>query len=562
MVFGAEFGVEVGLISCIIDIQFQPHPDQESIMQDKPPRAKTYRCQLPRPDERGRIRPIVGRCQGPDGTTRPVRFTVGTRNNAAPADMMRRLEAIRNLYARQCTELQIDHWKGWVLQFANRLAQGIPIVVYDDKDPCKGFGSSVTADYWGIILQLQAWGVPIAVADPRLQQTGYAHVRAEMDAMLEQAKQQVLSELRETWGNKAIEAVGTPPSDQVAVGTLHKALSGYIDYIREHGKQDSTGGLTSGIRKNIEQLEALRAAYDDLPLWRLDLDGIERLVGHWRNRPKTKRGHRCSASYAKRMIKTLWRLLNWIDKQPVYHWTMPKGAADISHKPVALAEDHGKHETAFRTTTKKTYTPEQLAAIVKHADKFDKAIIGVAVNCAFGASEIGQWRMSDYQLHVKHPHAASVGIESTNADSWIVGKRPKSGIYGEHLLWEEVAQAIKPFMDGREVLPLTKGGKPWYRPHSANAQSQFSNWWTALVAKAQAEHADLPQLPFGSLRDLLPNILRRDYSAEVASLALQHGKLCDDDLLKLYANLPFGKLFTATRELRGMFKPFLDAIVA
>jgi hypothetical protein len=114
------------------------------------------------------------------------------------------------------------------------------------------------------------------------------------------------------------------------------------------------------------------------------------------------------------------------------------------------------------------------------------------------------------------------------------------------------------------VLPVTKHpkGKPWYRTHSKNAQSQFGNWWTTLLDRVRAvkEHTDFPKLPFGSLRDLLPNILRREYSDEVASLCLQHGKLGDDDLLKCYANLPYKKLFEATRQLRTMFEPFLAAL--
>jgi len=73
-------------------------------------------------------------------------------------------------------------------------------------------------------------------------------------------------------------------------------------------------------------------------------------------------------------------------------------------------------------------------------------------------------------------------------------------------------------------------------------------------------HPDFPRLPFGSLRDLLPNILHREGSDEVASLALQHGKLSSDKLLDCYANLLFRKLFEATRELRTIFKPFLDSL--
>ena len=151
---------------------------------------------------------------------------------------------------------------------------------------------------------------------------------------------------------------------------------------------------------------------------------------------------------------------------------------------------------------------------------------------------------------------------SDDTDSWIVGRRPKTGVYGEHLLWDEVARSIQPFMDGREVLPITNTGQPWYRPHSTNPQSGFTNWWSRLLDKVKEQHSDFPRLPFGSLRDLLPNILRREYSDEVASLALQHGKLSSDDLLDCYANLPFRKLFEATRELRTMFKPFLDVLHA
>ena len=81
-----------------------------------------------------------------------------------------------------------------------------------------------------------------------------------------------------------------------------------------------------------------------------------------------------------------------------------------------------------------------------------------------------------------------------------------------------------------------------------------------LLDRVEKKYSGFPRLPFGSLRDLLPNILRREYSDEVASLALQHGKLSSDDLLDCYANLPFRKLFQATRDLRTMFKPFLDVL--
>ena len=540
-------------------------------MQDQPPaRPKTYRRELPRPDERGRIRVVVGQAKDFEGRIYAARFTVGNAADTAPADAMRRLDAIRNLYARQCAELGIDYWEGWVWCWAARLAQAVPLVVYGGHDPRTGFATSsegTAGDELRAIAQLQAWGTPITIADPRLETLGYAYIRKDMDKQIAQAVDKALAEVRETWGDHAIDKAGPPSPSQGALGTLFRAIDDCIAYTREHGKRDGKGNLAQSPRKNVERLEVLKEHHADLPLWRLDLDGIERIAGYWRNRPKTKRCGRCSARYATMMLQEVWRLLDWIDKQPRFHWTKPKGMDDISRKPVPLPDDDGKHETAFHSATKRTYTPEQLAIIVKHADEFERALIGICVNCAFGASEVGQWSTKNYHLFAKHPHADKLGFKSTDADSWVLGKRPKTGIYGEHLLWEEVARAVKPLLDGREVLPVTKHpkGKPWYRPHSKNAQSQFGNWWAGdngLLERVRADkdHANFPKLPFGSLRDLLPNVLRREFSDEVASLCLQHGKLGDDDLLKCYANLPFKKLFEATRELHAMFVPFLSTL--
>jgi hypothetical protein len=56
-------------------------------------------------------------------------------------------------------------------------------------------------------------------------------------------------------------------------------------------------------------------------------------------------------------------------------------------------------------------------------------------------------------------------------------------------------------------------------------------------------------------------MLRGEYGDDVASIALQHGKNKYDNLLDCYANIPFRKLFKATKELEARFKPFLDRLV-
>jgi hypothetical protein len=242
---------------------------------------------------------------------------------------------------------------------------------------------------------------------------------------------------------------------------------------------------------------------------------------------------------------------------------MPKGTEKISRSPNRYPEDDRNHNQAFRTVTKDTFSIEQLAIIADNVDAYGKAIIGVCVNCAFGASEIGQWPMNLYTFYTAHPHSKEVEFTSTNQDSWITGPRPKTGIYGEHLLWPQVAAAVEPFRDGRPYLPMSRTNKPWFRANSGNPQTGFQNWWKSVLDRitSQDEHRGFPRLPFGTLRDLLPNLLRPDYGDEVASMCLQHGENKYDDLLDCYANVPFRKLFQATKEIEERFKPFLDKLV-
>ena len=522
-----------------------------------PARPKTYHGGLPKTDRLGRWRPVVGRT--PDG--KAARFQVGTRKTSE-ADALRRLEVIRDLYERQCADLGLDFWAGWVQCWAVKVAQGVPVTVHASSGALSNAGQA--AEELGIVRQLQAWGVPIVVADD-LPQLGYAALRQQIDQAVQRAVQAAVEELRSRWRGGIVEEAeqqtALPADPKTApVGTLHGAMDYYKAYLNQTGVKDGQGNLSQQTRKCLTWLDMLKEHYADCQLWQMDIGAIQKMISYWRSRPPTKRGNRCSIDHAVKMVQETYRFLRWLDKQPKYRWTMPRGAEELKCTPIPLPEDDQHHQTAFRSTTKHTYTPEQLAMLAEHTDDFGRAFLGVCVNCAFGASEVGQWSTKEYHLFAQHPHAAALGMESTDADSWIVGKRPKTGIYGEHLLWEEVARAVQPFLDGREVLPVTARKLPWYRPHAKNAQSTFGNWWRSLVGRVQKAEPSFPWLPFGSLRDLLPNMLRREYSDEIASLALQHGKLSSDDLLDSYANLPYAKLFHATRELRTMFKPFLDAL--
>lgn len=510
---------------------------------------------LPKPDERGRIRPFVGRTE--DG--RKARFFVGDQRTA-PATAMRRLELIRLLYEKQCERHKVDFWRDWARRVAVKIGSGQSITDVSFADDTWPNSAKFRAS---MVSMLQSWGIPVQVDEPQALASGLAQYQDEITELVQKLVVEELSKLKATHGEVVEVSQRSLPDDPLLLAettSLHKAIDAYSRHLKDTGKRDSNGNLSTYTNKCVDRLRYLKEAHDDLPLWRLmDFLAIERMVAHWRNRPNTAKGERCSKSHAKDQLKELWRFFRWLSNHKHYRWDWPKGSEQIKRTPIDLPQD--ETSVAFQTTTKQTYSPEQLSQLMEHTDDFGRVLIATCVNCAFGASEIGQWPVSKFILFRSHPHAAKLGIETTDEDSWIVGNRPKTKIYGEHLLWKPVATALKPFVsDGRQVLPITRNNTDWYKTHSKNPQTKFTNWWSDLVERTQKKYKDLPSLPFGSLRDTFPDVLRQNFSDDVASLALQHGSLSEDQLLKCYANMPFGRLFQATRELETFFEPVLKML--
>lgn len=509
---------------------------------------KSYRGGLPKPDNLGRWRPVVGKNEA----GKAQRFFVGNVRDTTPTQALSRLNVIRDLFDRQCREYRCDTWARSMLPWANRAAKEIPVRWYgSDYSRENGWEA---AEYLGIIHRLQSWGFPIQIMDPTVVQSGQDYIREFIQSQVKDAISKVMGDVGTVWGEKTVQqAQQTLPADWMTADQrgLHDALDAYAQHIRGNNK------LTSYVRRILQEVSYLKEHHpEDITLWKLDLPEIQQIAAYWRNRPETKKGGQCSFDHAHGMLKTFFRFLHYLDEQPSFKWSLPKGTDKIPRSPIKLPSDDPNHKEAFRTIKKDTFSVEELAKLADSTDALGKAIIGVCVNCAFGASEIGQWPTRLYTLHQKHPKAELLGVTSTDADSWITGPRPKSGVYGEHLLWPQVARAVEPFLDGRPFLPMTSTGKPWFRPHSANSQSTFGNWWTRIIAKS-----GVTALPFGSLGDVLPNILRAEYGDDVASMALQHGTNKCDDLLDCYANTPFRKLFDATRELEERFRPFLERLV-
>jgi len=449
-------------------------------------------------DSRGRIRQRPGMLQN----GQQARIQIAD-SETSDAEAARRLATIQALYQKQCERFRLDHWNHWCLQVAKEIGAGMPIT---DAFLMTMFNEATMAS---TAVLLREWGIPIQIKSSQQFKEGMAIHREQIETMVADLVQQKMSELTDIRG-PVVKEVRLP--DAMSMGetaTLFDALDAFAIHLKETGDRNEKGELKTKRRKTIKDVDTLKVQFADhnMPLWKLQLAEWEKLVAIWRNRPLTHKKVRCKVSWSEQQIKLLYRFGRWLHTSR-FDWQKPDGFDDVNRKPVKLPQDDNGN--VWQTITKETYSPEELALIIENAKPFHRMIIAACVNCAFGQGEIGQWKTERMVFNERHKHEDNISFKSSDNDSWIVGPRPKTGCYGEHLLWPEVANAIQPYIDGRPVLWMTRNDTPIYNPNSLQPSSQIDNWWTGHIERLQKKHPNLEALPFGSLRDVLPNILTRD----------------------------------------------------
>ena len=112
---------------------------------------------------------------------------------------------------------------------------------------------------------------------------------------------------------------------------------------------------------------------------------------------------------------------------------------------------------------------------------------------------------------------------------------------------------------------ITDTGADLYRDESRNAQTGFANAWKRLLDRTEKCEGEgsVRRLPFGTLRDQLPNWLGGDENkAIVASVALCHGLPHKGDKLLFgqYSNRPWAALFKSQQEYRQHLAPVFKAV--
>ena len=322
----------------------------------------------------------------------------------------------------------------------------------------------------------------------------------------------------------------------------------------------------------LERVERFKDHHPDIPLSSLNYDLCEEMIRHWRQRPPHKKsGKATGKDNARHHISELDRFFDWLDQTDRFAWTKPRGIERIDRKLRETDEERARKLSAIQ---KETYTVDELAVLNRHATPVERLLLYVGLNCAMGAAELGRLRLCDFILLCKHEHASRLDFDSSEADSFLRCLRAKTTVFGEWLLWPETVQMVQwsiarrkkiPDFGPTAVLVASESGAPWYSEGSKNPQVRFTNVWNDLIRRVrkEKEHQDFRRLPFGTLRDTLPDIIRHRFGDELASLCVAHGNAFrGDSLLDCYTNRPFGRLHKAIRELHLHFVPMFAAAPA
>lgn len=485
------------------------------------------------------------------------KFNLGTDE----AEAKRRLTRIQELFDDCQRATGVPIWTSFGLNAAKLLARGIYEIPFhldaETQRVIQGDESleDICANYVQMLRVEQARYPSIQIVPT--DDDAYAY-GVNLNAAYEQA---VLSKKESELKEYGVITNGRQYLERFVSGTLHEAFDGYIKHIRKtaHKLDDET--LKPSQRKRIEYVETLKHHHPDCSLMELSsYDAVAELIGYWANRPEYAPGKRYKPTTARHRRKELERFLRWLNLTSEFSWEMPRGADQIRVTTVELEEDHENTDLL----TKITYSPAQLGLLAKHATEFERLLLFVGVNCAFGAAEIGRLIVSEILLNYLHEYAERLQFEATDTDSFVRLKRPKSKMFGEWLLWPETANILRWAIDranriGTPFLVTTNEGAKLFDEHRSNPQSAIANRWSKLLKKVQRRDSEFPSYPYGSLRDTLPDMLRQRGQDSLASICLAHKTSYKaDNLLEAYGNKPFGRLHSAIRELHKVFAPMLQ----
>ncbi len=358
---------------------------------------------------------------------------------------------------------------------------------------------------------------------------------------------------------------------------FHDALDKYIEHVQKAALEPTPDGpqMTAFGHLKVEQARRIKLHQPDRPLSTLDLQGCQELLDYWRMRPLTKKrpARPMEARYCENHLAELNRFFRWLHKSKSFDWRKPEDFDELDTRVKDLPEER----TNIDFLNVEVFTVDQLAILNKYATPLERLLLLLGLNCGFKGAEQGTLRFDHLFLDRSHPHADTLreqtGFDLRAEDRFVLYSRNKSKVYGEFILWPQTLDGLRWAMDHQKsicdrrklessVLLLTERGIPFYRRtvSSKNRSQIFVNKWAGLMKRVRKDHPNFPGFGFTALRDTAADRIRHIAGGEVASVFLLHGKPVEkDDLLDLYTNRPFGKVFKALRQLEQDLKPVFDA---
>lgn len=350
---------------------------------------------------------------------------------------------------------------------------------------------------------------------------------------------------------KELQRVSRIELEQNAVGTFHEAMDKYIDFRTNHFIDPKYGKVTGSGNHFLSILKAVKEHNPDFPLYSLGLTRLNALF-----EPYVQRKGDITKKTASNYIGEIKRFLKWLAlNESTYGWSYPKNYELMDYKVKNLPSDsHSKPSMEIDV-----FNPEEIRILLEKASQFERLIILICVNCAFGPAEIGRltWGEITFGFHRWATEGLKLDQDLQN-HSFIIGRRVKSRVVGSWLLWEECTELLRWWksewktIKKRDPNPedrilITSTGNDYYRECTRNGASTFGNIWSRLLKRCNSK---VRNLPIGTLRKQLPDFLTE--KPTLASVALCHGTPHKSDkiLYKHYANKPWNGLYKAQLEYR------------
>ena len=467
--------------------------------------------------KRGYVRQIGKRSEG--GSSQ--KFYLG--NDAAIAAQRR--QWIEGIYIENCRMYQHAFWSEAYLNFARQIERCGSAVYTVEQFPPELAHLAFANDY-SFIQRLRDIGVPISViGQAQATVTLAEHVTTE---------------------------------NRPAITKLHKAIKRY--------QKDRIDNYTGGYQGRRTEEDRIEKFFDieDCWLYELKHGKIKRFVDHWRARPVTKHKHgkQCSATYASDMISEFFGFLKMAAVWYPNEFQCPD-LTTINRTVKDIPSDIKGN--AIRDIY---WRPEELRGVFKTAQRLTRLIIGLGLNACSGAAELGRIRVDDFLFDQQHPEHEI--IEYDGVHDWLRTTRRKRYTHSEALLWPWVADLVKEQIaicnkHGWPYL-FTDDAEPMYRdndlymevglepPNTTKPESRFVGRYDRAVGLALKQGRIEKKRSLGKIRKTFSNYLVKKKAKDLATLALAHGTYEDDDLLKLYSDAPYARLFEATVEAEAEWR--------